>query len=88
MRKKRSILDRTIALVDKRKTKAEEDFCNFDDVSDDLSLIDRTFKNDGLDSLKSLSEDDFKSLVSKVYSDKELDLVNGLEGAYSFLKMI
>ena len=86
MRKKRSILDRTIALVDKRKTKAEEDFCNFDDVSDDLSLIDRTFKNDGLDSLKSLSEDDFKSLVSKVYSDKELDLVNGLEGAYFLFK--
>ena len=86
MRKKRSILDRTIALVDKRKTKAEEDFCNFDDVSDDLSLIDRAFKSDDLSSLKVLSDEDFKSLVTKVYSDKELELVNGLEGAYFLFK--
>ena len=86
MRKKRSILDRTIALVDKRKTKAEEDFCNFDDVSDDLSLIDRAFKSDDLSSLKALSDEDFKSLVTKVYSDKELELVNGLEGAYFLFK--
>jgi hypothetical protein len=86
MKKKRSILDRTIALVDKRKTKALEEFCNFDDVSDDLSLIERVFKSDDLSSLKTLSDENFKSLVTKVYSDKEVELVNGLEGAYFLFK--
>lgn len=88
MRKKRNVLDRTIALVDKKKTKAEEEFCSFTDVSEDLALLDRFFPNDSKDYevLRDMSSDEFNTLLSKLYNASEDDIVKILNGSFYVIK--
>ena len=87
MAKKRNILDKTIAFVDKKKTKAEEEFCSFSDVSGELSLINRLFPNDsGYEALSNVNDEDFNILLRQVYNDSEEDIVTVLKGAYYVIR--
>ena len=83
MAKKRNILDKTIAFVEKKKTKAEEEFCNFSDVSSELSLINRIFPDDSsYEVLSNVSDEDFNILLRQFYNESEEDIVTVLKGAY------
>jgi len=88
MRKKKTLLDKMIDFVNKRKTEALKEFSDFDSRSDDLSLVEHTLSSDkeGYESLSNLSLDDFQTLVKKLYSEKEMDIVNGINGAYYLFK--
>lgn len=84
MEKKKNILQETIDLVCSQKGELEEEFCNFNDGSADLSLIEQFFPGDSIEyeKIKSLSEDELSSIIKKVYAE---DRNNNLLEASCFL---
>lgn len=80
MGKKKTILEKTISLIQKRKMEIDEEIYTYEDVSDDLEVI--SLLADDYENLVNLSEKEFSDFLLKLYKQDEQEIVKTLEASY------